>query len=228
MARPVIYHDANAAVAGIPDGASIMVGGFAARGVATDLLVALMAAGPKNLTIIANGMQERADGSIDTGLLAKNGQVGKAIVSFPVTMASSRVNSFEQQVRAGLAALETVPQGTLAERIRAGGAGIGAFFTPTGVGTPFAEGKEHRDFNGETSILEYGLRADYAFVRAHQADELGNLVYRVTARNFNPIMAAAATITIVEVDEVVPIGTLDPEGIVTPGIYVDRIFVKGR
>ena len=120
-----------------------------------------------------------------------------------------------------------MPQGTLAERIRAGGAGIGAFFTPTGVGTPFAVGKEHRVFDGETCVLETALHADFAIIKAHKADLLGNLVYRNTARNFNPIMATAATCTIVEVDEVVPAGTLDPETVVTPGIYVNRILVRG-
>ena len=231
MARPVIYHDPAEAIRDISDGASIMIGGFAIRGVPTHLLEALVALDPRprNLTIIANGMQDRPNRDLDTGILARHQMVGHAIVSFPVTMTSAMANSpFEQALASGLATLETVPQGTLAERIRAGGAGIGAFFTPTGVGTPFADGKEQRVFEGEPCVLETALHADFALVRAHKADELGNLVYRVTARNFNPIMATAATTTIVEVDEVVPVGALDPEKVVTPGIFVARIYLRPR
>jgi 3-oxoadipate CoA-transferase alpha subunit len=224
----LVFRDAAEAISVITNGASIMFGGFAARGVATHLLEALLASNVTGITVIANGMQERATGAVDTGLLAKGRQVSKAIVSFPITMSlGNGMSAFEQQYRAGEAELETVPQGTLAERIRAGGAGIGAFYTPTGVGTPFAEGKEQRAFNGEACVLEYALRADFALVRAHKADELGNLVYRVTARNFNPIMASAAACTIVEVDELTPVGALDPEAVVTPGIFVRRIYVRG-
>lgn len=226
MGRPVIVQTAAEAIAPIKDGASIMVGGFGNRGTPHHLLSALLEAGTRNLTVIANSMQDRADRDIDTGSLARAQQVGHAIVSFPVTMGGGQVNALEAQVRAGTTTLETVPQGTLAERIRAGGAGIGAFFTPTGVGTPFAEGKEHRVFNGETCVLETALHADFAIIKAHKADRLGNLVYRNTARNFNPIMASAATITIVEVEEVVEVGALDPELIVTPGIFVDRIYAR--
>jgi 3-oxoadipate CoA-transferase alpha subunit len=191
------------------------------------LLAALGELGPRGLTIIANGPNERTDTPETPGLVRRK-LVRKAIVSFPVAMSSAGgMAPFEQQYRAGEAELETVPQGTLAERIRAGGAGIGAFYTPTGVGTPFAEGKEQRAFNGEACVLEYALRADFALVRAHKADELGNLVYRRTARNFNPIMASAAACTIVEVDEMAPVGALDPEAVVTPGIFVKRIYVRG-
>lgn len=227
MGRPIVYRDAQEALRDVRDGAVIMVGGFANRGTPIHLLEALVALGPRNLTVIANGMQDRPDRNVDTGVLARHRMVSKAIVSFPVTMSSTMgPNHFEQQVLAGEAQLETVPQGTLAERIRAGGAGIGAFYTPTGVGTPFAQGKEHREFNGELCLLETALHADFALIRAHKADGLGNLVYRRTARNFNPIMAAAATVTIVEVDELVPVGAIDPEVVVTPGIYVDRIYVR--
>lgn len=227
MARPVVYHDPAAAVDAISDGASLMVGGFAGRGSPSTLLAALVARGSHNLTIIANGPSERSDSPATPGLVRK-GQVSRAIVSFPVPMSGGAgVPPFEEQWRAGKIALETVPQGTLAERIRAGGAGIAAFFTPTGAGTPFAEGKEQRVFKGETCVLETALTADFALIRAHKADTLGNLVYRRTARNFNPIMATAAACTIVEVDEVVPAGTLDPESVVTPGIYVSRILVRG-
>lgn len=227
MARPQVFRDVDEAVSVVKDGDAIMIGGFGGRGSPASLLSAVGRKGPRDLTIIANGPSEPTDTPETPGLVRRK-LVSKVIVSFPVPMTSAGgVRPFEEQWQQGLIALETVPQGTLAERIRAGGAGIAAFFTPTGAGTPFADGKEQREFNGEVCVLETALHADIALIRAHQADELGNLVYRRTARNFNPIMATAATITIVEVDELVPVGRLDPETVVTPGIFVNRIFVRG-
>ena len=159
----------------------------------------------------------------DIGILVDNGQVKKVIASFPVSPSPSRPTSFERAYLKGKVELEVVPQGTLAERIRTGGAGIPAFYTPTGVGTVMAEGKEARLFDGRGHLLEHALTADFALLRAHKADALGNLVYRGTSRNFNGVMVTAAKTTIIEVDEVVPSGDLDPLAVHTPGIYVDRI-----
>src|SRR6266496_260235 len=208
---------AAVAVADIPNGATVMIGGFGTAGMPSELIDALIAKGSKDLTIVNNNA-----GNADTGLAAllKARQVKKIICSFP-RQTDSWV--FDALYKKGDIELELVPQGNLAERIRAAAAGIGAFYTPTGYGTPLAEGKEVREINGRHYVLEYPLRADYALVKAHRADELGNLVYRKTARNFGPIMAAAATTTIVQVEDVVPAGALDPEIIVTPCIYVDRV-----
>ncbi|MBB2975720.1 3-oxoadipate CoA-transferase alpha subunit [Microbacterium endophyticum] len=214
--------DAATAVAGIPDGATVMIGGFGRAGQPVELIDALIARGARDLTIINNNA-----GNGDTGLAAllATGGVRKIICSFP-RQSDSWV--FDGLYRAGKIELELVPQGNLAERIRAAGAGIGAFFTPTGYGTQLAEGKETREIDGRMYVLEYPIRADFALVSALKADRWGNLVYRETARNFGPIMAAAATHTIVQVDEVVTLGSIDPETVVTPGIYVDSVVAVGE
>ena len=207
----------EAAVAGIQDGATIMIGGFGNAGMPAELIDALIAQGARDLTIVNNNA-----GNAETGLAAllKLKRVRKIICSFP-RQTDSYV--FDALYHAGEIELELVPQGNLAERIRAAGAGIGAFFTPTGFGTLLAEGKETRQINGRNYVLEYPIEADFALIKALRADRWGNLVYRKTARNFGPIMAAAAKCTIAQVREVVNLGDLDPEAIVTPGIYVKRI-----
>jgi len=205
------------AVAGIPDGATVMIGGFGPAGQPVELIDALVGSGATSLTVINNNA---GNGDVGLAALIRAGRVRKMVCSFP-RQADSR--HFDQKYRDGEIELELVPQGNLAERIRAAGAGIGAFYTPTGYGTPMAEGKEIREIDGRHYVLEYPLRADYALVKAHQADELGNLVYRKTARNFGPVMAAAAVTTVVQVEDVVPVGALNPEIIVTPCIYVDCI-----
>ncbi|MGO9782046.1 MAG: 3-oxoacid CoA-transferase subunit A [Streptosporangiaceae bacterium] len=205
------------AVAGIWDGATVMIGGFGAAGQPVELIEALLAAGAADLTVVNNNA-----GNGDRGLAALigAGRVRKVICSFPRQSDSWH---FDAKYRAGEIELELVAQGNLAERIRAAGAGIGAFYTPTAFGTPLADGKEQRTIDGRPYVLEYPIRADFALVAAYVADGLGNLVYRKTARNFGPIMAAAAATTVVQVSEIVPIGGLDPENIVTPCIYVDRV-----
>ncbi|MEZ0353724.1 3-oxoacid CoA-transferase subunit A [Mycobacterium sp. pR1184] len=216
MGRTVVCNPAEA-VAGIPDGATILIGGFGTAGMPINLIDALIDQGAADLTIVSNNA-----GNGDTGLaalLAKR-RVRKVICSFP-RQSDSYV--FDELYRAGKVALEVVPQGNLAERIRAAGAGIGAFFCPTGVGTVLAEGKEERTIEGRTYVLEYPLRGDVALIAAHVADRAGNLVYRKTARNFGPVMAAAAALTVAEVSRVVDAGALDPETVVTPGIFVDRV-----
>ncbi len=206
-----------AAVAGIRDGATVMIGGFGTAGMPAILIDALIAQGAGGLTVVCNNA-----GNGDTGLAAllKAGRVRKMICSFP-RQADSYV--FDALYRAGKVELEVVPQGTLVERIRAAGAGIGAFFTPTGYGTMLADGKESRVIAGKPHVLEYPIHADVALIRARASDRWGNLVYRKTARNFGPVMATAAACTIVEVSEVVGLGELDPESIVTPGIFVHRV-----
>jgi len=208
---------AAAAVADIADGATIMLGGFGAAGMPSRLIDALIAQGAGDLTIVNNNA-----GNGDTGLAAliKARRVTKIICSFPRQVDS---HHFDAQYRAGLLELELVPQGNLAERIRAAGAGIGAFFTPTGYRTLLAQGKETRVIDGRGHVLEYPIHADYALIGAERGDRWGNLVYRKTARNFGPIMATAARCTIAEVREIVPLGALDPECIVTPGIFVHRL-----
>lgn len=233
--RPVskAYSDGRAALADLPDGATVFIDGFGGPGgMAHYLLTALRDRGSRKLTIVSNtaGIARVVSfgtppgrTAIDHSLLIENGQVAKAIASFPVSPSVSRPSQFELAYRRGEVELELVPQGTLAERLRAGGAGIQAFYTPTGAGTLIAEGKESREIDGRQYILEYGLRADFAIIRAYKADTDGNLAYRGTSRNFNAVMAPAARITVVEVDEIVPAGTLDPEEIVTPGVFVQRI-----
>jgi 3-oxoadipate CoA-transferase alpha subunit len=214
--------DAASAVAGISDGSTVMIGGFGRAGQPVELIDALIDQGATDLTIVNNNA-----GNGETGLAAllAAGRVRKIVCSFP-RQHDSWV--FDGLYRAGEIELELVPQGNLAERIRAAGAGIGAFFSPTGVGTELAEGKEQREIDGRAYVLEYPIRADFALVSALRADRWGNLVYRETARNFGPIMATAATTTIVQVDELVPLGWIDPETVVTPGIFVDRVVAVGE
>jgi 3-oxoadipate CoA-transferase, alpha subunit len=211
------YQSPTAAVAGIPDGATVMIGGFGAAGQPVELIEALLAGGATGLVVVNNNA-----GNGDRGLAALigAGRVRKIICSFPRQSDSWH---FDAKYRAGQIELELVAQGNLAERIRAAGAGIGAFYTPTGFGTVLAEGKEQRAIDGRGYVLEYPIRADFALITAHAADRLGNLVYRKTARNFGPIMATAATTTVVQVSTIVPVGGLDPENVVTPCIYVDRV-----
>lgn len=209
------------AVAGIGDGATVMIGGFGNAGMPKALIDALIAQGARELTIVNNNA-----GNGDTGLAAllAAGRVRKIICSFP---RQSDSHVFDGLYRAGKIELELTPQGNLAERIRAAGAGIGAFFTPTGVGTLLAEGKETRRINGRDYVLEYPIHADFALIKAFKGDRWGNLVYRKAARNFGPIMAMAATCTVAQVDELVALGELDPEVIVTPGIFVQRVVKTG-
>jgi 3-oxoacid CoA-transferase subunit A len=212
-----IFTDAKAALEGIPfDGMTVMSGGFGLCGIPENLIAGLRDSGVKDLTVISNNAG--VDG-FGLGQLLETRQIKKMISSYV-----GENKEFERQYLAGELELEFNPQGTLAERIRAGGAGIPAFFTATGVGTLVAEGKEVREFGGRKYVMETGLVADLAIVKAWKADERGNLVFRKTARNFNPMMATAGKITIVEVEEIVPTGSLDPDHIHTPGVYVDRLF----
>ncbi len=211
-----VVANADEAVRDIPDGATIMLGGFGLCGIPEQLIAALVRKGVKGLRTISNNMG--VDG-FGMGLMLEAGMIASHIGSY---VGENKL--LEQKVIRGELDLTLVPQGTLAERIRAGGAGIPAFFTPTGLGTPVAEGKEVREFDGKRYVMERWLRADFALVKAWKGDRAGNLVYRKTARNFNPMMATAAKVTIAEVEELVETGTLDPDAIVTPGIYVQRIF----
>ena len=210
------------AVADIPDNASIMVGGFGEAGSPVELLHALIDQGAKNLTVINNNT---GAGHVGLAALLENGQVKKMICSFPRTTGST---VFADLYRAGDIELELVPQGTLAERIRAGGAGIAAFYTPTSVGTSLADNKEIRNFNGRDHVLEYGLSADFALIKCLRCDRYGNLVYNKTARNFSPIMAMAAKTTIVQASEQLAAGAIDPETVVTPGIFVNRLITVAQ
>ena len=207
----------EAAVADIPDGSTILIGGFGGAGMPSALMSALIAQGAKNLTVVNNNAGN-ADGGLAALIAAK--QVRKIICSFPRQADSWH---FDKAYRAGELELELVPQGTLAERIRAAGAGIGAFFTPTAFGTQLADGKETRNINGRDFVLEHPIHADYALIKADRGDRWGNLCYRMTARNFGPIMASAAKCTIAQVRETVELGQLDPEAVVTPGIFVKRV-----
>ncbi|GAB3272914.1 3-oxoacid CoA-transferase subunit A [Sinomonas notoginsengisoli] len=209
------------AVAGIEDGSTVMIGGFGNAGQPFELIDALLECGAKELTVVNNNAGQADEG---LALLIKEGRVKKMICSFPRQSDSWH---FDAKYRAGEIELELVPQGNLAERIRAAGAGIGGFFTPTGYGTMLAEGKETRFLDGTWQVFETPIHADVALIKALKADGKGNLVYRKTARNFGPIMAAAAKQTIAQVAEVVPIGGLDPENVVTPGIYVNTIVKVG-
>ncbi|MBL7846628.1 MAG: CoA transferase subunit A [Cyclobacteriaceae bacterium] len=211
-----VVKNADDAIRDIPDNATLMVGGFGLSGIPENCLAALLRKGTKGLTCISNNAGVDDFG---IGLLLKTHQVRKMISSYV-----GENEEFERQLLSGELEVELIPQGTLAERIRAGGAGIPAFFTPAGVGTEVAEGKETRTFEGKVYLMERWLRADYSLVKAWKGDTLGNLIYRGTARNFNPMMAAAGTITIAEVEELVQPGELDPNTIHTPGIYVHRIF----
>jgi 3-oxoadipate CoA-transferase, alpha subunit len=219
--RTFITDDPDAAVAGIADGSTILIGGFGMAGMPVTLIDALIRLGARDLTVVNNNA-----GNGDTGLAAllAAGQVRRMICSFP---RQSDSYFFDGLYRAGEVELELVPQGNLAERMRAAGAGVGAFYSPTGVGTPLAEGKEQRTIGGRDYVLEYPIKGDVALIGAYVGDRMGNLVYRKTARNFGPVMAAAAALTIAEVKRVVDIGQIDPEVVVTPGIFVDRILDLG-
>jgi 3-oxoadipate CoA-transferase, alpha subunit len=224
MAAPMIdktFASPEAALADIPDGATILIGGFGNAGMPAVLIDTLIAQGARELTIVNNNA-----GNADTGLAALIAakRVRKILCSFPRQADSWH---FDKAYRAGEIELELVPQGTLAERIRAAGAGIGAFYTPTAFGTLLAKGKETRRIADRDYVLEYPIHADYALIKADRADRWGNLVYRKTARNFAPIMASAAKCTVVQVREIVELGALDPETIVTPGIFVKRVVRVG-
>ena len=201
---------------GVRDGASILMGGFGLCGIPENLIAAVKASGIRDLTVMSNNA---GVANFGIGILLGTRQVRKMVATYV-----GENDVFESQFLDKSLEVELVPQGTFAERIRAGGAGIAAFFTPTGVGTPIAEGKEVRQFNGREYLLEHGITADFAFVKAYIGDHHGNLVYRKTARNFNPMMATAGRVTIAEVEKLVPPGTIDPDHVVTPGIFVDFIF----
>jgi 3-oxoacid CoA-transferase A subunit len=214
-----VFPDVDSALDGIPDDATIMFGGFASAGSPSNLILGMKRRGTREITGIANniGLGDKLDE------LCEARQIRKMIASFAIRATGSRQSLFEQQYRRGEVELELVPQGTLAERMRAAGAGIPGFYTPTGVGTVMAEGKEIKVFDDREYLLERALFADFALIKAHTADRLGNLTYHGTGRNFNPVMATAARTVIVEVERLVEPGELDPELVVTPGLYVDRI-----
>jgi len=222
-----VYASIDEAVADIPDGASIAVGGFFTAGTPVQLIQALAKQGAKNLTIIC---QQMGPGNEDITQLVVQGQVKKAICNYPFYRSATKgANSpFEKAVRASQIELQVYPMGTFIEKMRAGGAGIAGFYTPTGVGTIVERGKEKRTFNGRSYLLELALKPDYAFVYAWKGDRMGNLSYRKTARNYNPEMAAAARITIASVEELVEPGELDPDKVHTAGIYVQRVVKVGR
>jgi len=232
MAVQKVYSSPDDALADIFDGATVMIGGFGSfGGLPINLITALSRQGAKNLTIIANAggvgfelsKRIKPEGYQDIGILFEKGQVKKFIGSMPALGGMPPTAPIEKAYNKGKIAIEMVPQGTLAERIRAGAGGLGGFYTPVGVGTIVEAGKEKKLINGKEYILELPLVADFALIKAHKADTLGNLVYRGTARCFNPVMAMAARVTIVEVDKLVPPGELDPEAVVTPHVYVDRV-----
>jgi 3-oxoacid CoA-transferase A subunit len=237
MTTNKIFSNADEAVADISDGATVMVGGFGSfGGLPINLLVALAKQGAKNLTVIANmggvgfelSKRIKPDGYQDLGIIFENGQVRKFIGSVPALGGMPPTSPIERQYNEGKVEIEMVPQGTLAERIRCGAGGLGGFYTPVGIGTVVEEGKEKKVIGTKEYLLELPLTADFALIKAHKADTLGNLVYRRTARCFNPVMATAAKVTIAEVDQLVPLGKLDPEVIVTPHVYVDRIVEMPR
>lgn len=219
--RTMFTDDADEAVAGIRDGATVLIGGFGMAGMPTTLIDALIRQGACDLTVVSNNA-----GNGDTGLAAllDTGRVRKVVCSFP-RQSDSWV--FDRLYRAGRIDLEVVPQGNLAERIRAAGAGIGAFYCPTAVGTMLAADRETRVIDGRTYVLEYPIRGDVALISAHVSDRMGNLVYRKTARNFGPVMATATTTTIAEVSRLVNVGGLDPEAVITPSIFVHRVLTRG-
>ncbi len=211
-----------AAVADVPHGATVMVGGFGTAGLPNELVNALLAQGASGLTIINNNA---GNGEAGLAALIAAGRVRKVICSFPRQADS---HHFDRAYREGRIELELVPQGNLAERIRAAGAGIGGFFTPTGYGTELAQGKEVRELDGRMQVFETALHADYAFIKAERGDRWGNLTYRMTARNFGPVMAMAARVTVATVHEVLPLGALDPEAVITPGLFVQRVVCIAR
>ena len=227
MGQPALCASMTEAVANIPDGITLLIPGFGA-GSPINLLTALYEQGAKGLITVSNGAggggPSATDGRKSLGDFIEARRVKKIVAAFTAPTHPSRPSATRDMVKAGTLEAELVPQGTIAERVRAGGAGIPAFYTPAGVDTLLAEGKEHREFDGETYILERAIFADYAFIRAWKADTAGNLIYRMAARNFNPIFAMGARHTIVEVDEpIVPAGELPPDQIHTPGIYVERL-----
>jgi len=211
-----ITDNVQSAVSSVVDGSSVMVGGFGQAGTPFNLVDALVDKGLKNLVVICNSISQVAG-------LVENRCVARLISSFPIWVDRSRANPLDEQIRTGTIEVEVVPQGTLAERIRAGGAGIGAFYVRTGIGTVVEEGKEKREFEGNEYLLEYGLKADIALIKAYKGDKNGNLIYKKSARNYNPIMAMGGNYTVAEVEEIVPEGELNPETIITPGIFVDLI-----
>ncbi len=211
-----VFSSAADAIADIPDGASIMIGGFGLCGIPENLIAALVASGRRNLTTMSNNVGVQGFG---VGLLLSSGQIRKHVGTF---MGDNKL--LQEKLARGEIVLDVIPQGTFIERIRCAGAGIAAFYTPTGAGTLAAEGKEMRQFDGKAYLLEKALRADYAFIKAWKGDAWGNLVYRKTARNFNAEMATAARVTIAEVEELVPVGELEPDKVHTPSIYVQRII----
>jgi 3-oxoadipate CoA-transferase alpha subunit len=237
MTRSKVFSNCDSAVADIFDGAVVMIGGFGSwGGLPVNLIVALAKQGAKQLTIIANqggvgfelSKRIKPDGYQDIGALYAKGQVKKFIGSVPALGGMPPTSPLETAHREGKVEIEMVPQGTLAERIRAGAGGLGGFYTPTGVGTAVEAGKEKKVINGKEYLLELPLKADFALIKAHKADPLGNLVYRGTARCFNPVMAMAAKTTIAEVDQVVQPGELDPEAVATPHLFVSRIVEVSR
>jgi len=215
-----VVESVDEAVKDIFDGAIILFGGFGPPERRPNYLIeALVRQGAKNLTFVGNT-------TLDVGALCVNKQIKKGVAAIPVTASTRYISPFEEQFHKGEVEIEMVPQGTLAERIRANKAGIGAFFVPTGPGTIIEQGKEVRIIDGKPHVLEYAIKADFALIRAYKADRLGNLIFRGTSRTFNATMAGAAKVTIVEVDEVIPPEEMDPEAIVTPGLYVDRVVVR--
>ncbi|MFI1289801.1 3-oxoacid CoA-transferase subunit A [Streptomyces sp. NPDC020792] len=217
MSATTVAATPDEAVAGVEDGSTVLVGGFGLAGMPFDLIDALIRQGAGGLTVVSNNA---GNGDVGLAALLKAGRVRKVICSFP-RQSDSYV--FDDLYRAGRVELEVVPQGTLAERMRAAGAGIGGFYSPVGVGTPLAEDKEIREIDGRAYVLEHPIKGDVALISAHRADTMGNLVYRKTARNFGPVMATAAGTVVAQVTEIVPAGEIDPEAVVTPGIYVDRL-----
>lgn len=217
MSKGKIVDSISEAIEDIKDGSTLIVGGFGLSGIPEKTIIAIRDKGVKDLTVVSNNCGVDDWG---LGLLLANKQIKKMVASY---VGENKI--FERQFLSGELEVELVPQGTLAERIRAGGAGIPGFYTATGVGTPIAEGKEHKEFNGRTYILEQGIVGDFALVKAWKADPLGNLVYRKTARNFNPLAAMSGKVTIAEVEEIVEVGELDPDAIHTPGVYVQRVLL---
>ena len=220
-----VVENTNQAIRDIPDGATVMIGGFGGSGAPIELIHSLIdrfieTGSPKNLTVVNNNA---GNGQVGLAAMIREGMVSKLICSFPRSVDPV---VFNEAYEAGSIELELVPQGTLAERLRSGGAGVAAVYTPTGAGTLLADGKETRNIGGREYILEMGMRADFCIIRGHKADTLGNVVYKGTSRNFNPVMATPARTTVVEVDEIVQPGQLGPEEIVTPGLFIDRIVLR--
>lgn len=215
-----VFNSAEEAIADVWDGSTILFGGFGGAGVPYEIIYALCHHGAKGLTAVSNNPGYHEEG---IAKLIANDRISKLLCSFPVQKDSY---VFKEKYKQGKIDLELIPQGTLAERIRAGGAGIEAFYTPTGVGTEIAVGKDEKEFDGIPCILEKAIKGDFAFIKAKKADRWGNLVYNKSGRNFNPVMAMAGKITIAEVDEIVEVGELDPESIVTPGVFVQRVVKR--